>query len=163
MSGDTDTSVSFNNGRSTIGYATWQDLTTAFSVEAIVKTTATGTRDIILRDSGVSGRVFQLRQNGANLEFVKISGSIVTASQACSLNDGNWHHVVATYDGSDIRLYNNGTLLGSPTAAPGSLTGNSPIVIANGINAGWIGQIDEVAYYNTVLSGTRIAAHYAAL
>lgn len=160
------TAVSFDGSTShaDVPYVSWMDLTTAFSIEAWVKTTATGIHNIADRDGG-SSRVYQFRMNGGSLEFVKISGGIVTASQACSLNDGAWHHVVATYDGSNIRLYKDGSLINT-TAAAGTLTGSDGLTIgvnqSAGYNAYWNGQLDEIAYYKTVLSGSRIAAHYAA-
>lgn len=167
LASDADLAASFNgsNAYCDIAYASWMDTPTAMTVEAWIKTSASGTQAIVDRDDGSSPRVWQFRLNGAQLEFVKISGGVVTATTTgLSLNDGSAHHVAVTYDGSNIRLYADGALIGSPTSAPGTLTGARKLQI--GVNDGgfnwFLGVIDETAYYGSVLSGTRLAAHYAA-
>ncbi len=73
------------------------------------------------------------------------------------------HHVVGTFDGSTLRLYLDGTLVGFA-----STTGN--IVLSGGVigtdetlTFGWVaGVVDEVAIYNVALSSTRVFTHYSA-
>jgi hypothetical protein len=69
---------------------------------------------------------------------------------------GEWHHVVATYDGSELQLYHDGEL-----AATGSggilLQEDKPLFIGaqsrdTGPGASFEGSIDDVGYFNTVLS-----------
>ena len=79
-------------------------------------------------------------------------------------------HVVATYDGSVIRIYLNG-VLDSETRAPGSISPKPPTplnLIESGVGIGnqtqrdrpFNGLIDEVALYPRALSAERILAHY---
>ncbi len=85
-----------------------------------------------------------------------------TVSSATNVDDGNWHHVVGTYDGSDIRLWIDGVQVNS-TVVTGTL---SPSV--NHLEVGghcndfngkfYEGSIDEVRIYSRVLGQTEIGA-----
>ena len=73
-----------------------------------------------------------------------------------------WAHLAMTYDGQMERLYVNGALAGSilrvlvpNTAAPFNIGGGADNSFA------FDGLVDEVAFYRTALSATRINAHYA--
>ena len=85
--------------------------------------------------------------------------------QANSLRDGNWHHLVATYNkaANTMKFYLDGFLVGTDTAANLTLitSPNVPITIGgwNG-NYDWPGNVDEAAWYNRTLSQDRVLAHY---
>lgn len=177
LAGDSDTAATFNGSSSNglVTGASWMNTGTATSltVEAIIKPTGvSGTHNIADRDFQSAARVFQFRLNGNKLEFITIGGTvgIVTATSITSLSAGTAYHVAATFDGSNIRLYINGTL-DRTVVASGSLntTGLSDLSVGATYGGGGVltsffgGVIDEVAYYNSVLSGTRLAAHYAAM
>lgn len=75
-----------------------------------------------------------------------------------------WHHVAGTWDAVSkvARLYVDGVLRASATA-PAAPSGSSTLYIGYGQSAPWFdGLLDEPAYYPTVLSPARIAAHHAA-
>lgn len=85
--------------------------------------------------------------------------------------DGNYHHVVVTFDpGNDAHFYLDGTFrqtLFGPLPAQSSSSdlniGRNPIVSPfTGSFEPWNGAIDEAAIYNYVLSDSQIAAHYQA-
>jgi hypothetical protein len=81
------------------------------------------------------------------------------------LNDGNWHHIVATRMlGGDKNLYVDGMLENIGSTNANSLTGN-PIVEIGGNTLDrryFTGSIDEVAFYTKVLTPDQILAHYKA-
>lgn len=165
LTGDGDTAITFD-GIDDFGHladATWMDTGSALTVEAWIKTTATSIRQIISRDDGSGSRSFQFRTNGASLEFVKIASGTVVSTISTTINDGVRHHVVATYDGANIRLYKDGTLV-QTTAATGSLDSDDVLRVGHrGTGSEFFsGVIDEVAYYGTALSLARIQAHYTA-
>jgi hypothetical protein len=76
-----------------------------------------------------------------------------------------WHYVVATYDGSILRLYIDGVQIASKStsgAAPDN-TGIQPVRIgANSLapNDFFIGQVDEVRIWNRTLTDSEIADAY---
>jgi hypothetical protein len=75
--------------------------------------------------------------------------------------DTNWHHIAATYDGSTLRLYIDGTLdasvskgLTMPDTTNNLIIGNDLGSYADGIGAGqFTGQLDEVRISNNVRTG----------
>ena len=70
--------------------------------------------------------------------------------------------VVATYDGSDLRIYVNGTLKGT-TAASGSIDAyDGSLTIGSGGDGYFDGGLDEVAVFGSALSSTQISAQYSA-
>lgn len=68
-----------------------------------------------------------------------------------------WHHAVVTYDGSTIKMYMNGTLIGSQAYTLN--TGNSVFSIGSG--AASIVTIDDLKIYDSALSAIEVAALYA--
>jgi hypothetical protein len=81
-----------------------------------------------------------------------------------------WYHVAATYDGADVRIYIDGSLVVGPTNVGGPMrwisesSGNYPERFAIGVwlDPGydlWIdGIIDEVGYWDSVLTEPEIQA-----
>lgn len=168
LTGDADTAVSFASASSQSGSVADDnslDSLSAITVEAWIKpSTVSSTPLIVNRDSTSNGKSFQFRLNAGKLEFVKTAGTTVTAASSSTLSTGTVYHVAAVYNGTDIRLYINGSLNGTPPAATGTLgTIARPLEIAMRTSALYFnGVIDEVAVYGTALSATRIAAHYTA-
>lgn len=81
------------------------------------------------------------------------------------VDDGQWHHVVAVYDGAKKYIYIDGKLDASVTVT-GTPAGNSHNVLigANAQVAGrnWTGGIDEVAFYKKALVHTDVVRHFVA-
>src|SRR5256885_10267032 len=78
---------------------------------------------------------------------------------------GVWYHVAVTYDGTTAILYLNGQTIAQNTPSLTLATGTFAYDI--GRNPSYTndyvpGAIDEVAFYSTALSATRILAHYNA-
>lgn len=73
-----------------------------------------------------------------------------------------WHHVVAVKDGTTLRLYLDGTQVGSQayTGSVGAVVGNAFRLNGTGGNSKSI-NYDEVAWYPYALSSGRVAEHYA--
>lgn len=167
-----DTAATFNGSNyGDVAYGSYMDSSTALTLECWLKFTGTGLMSPIDRDTGFN-RVWQWRTNAGHMDFIKIGGTggIITGSSTTAFNNGAWHYTAVTYDGANIRLYLDGAL-DTTVAAAGNLgTTASPLAVAasrGGDTSGPVynrltGSLDEVAVYNTVLSGTQIAAHYAA-
>ncbi|MFP6694579.1 MAG: LamG-like jellyroll fold domain-containing protein, partial [Pirellulales bacterium] len=87
--------------------------------------------------------------------------------------DGNWHHVVASWDtvSDRTRLFIDGALAGSAARSTSAIGAAGSFIIAQeqdsllggfANNQRFVGDLDEVAIYNTVLSDSTIASHYDA-
>ena len=69
---------------------------------------------------------------------------------------GNWHHVVATFDGATMQVYHDGTLAGTGTNGI-LLDAARPLIIGGRSDAGSVGglfngSIDEVGYFGVVVT-----------
>jgi hypothetical protein len=164
-----DTAATFNGSNQYVDIAhdaAWNS--TDITVEAWVKTTTALLGLIVSRDTGgSSNRDFQFRVNAGKIEFVNLRGNGVgatTLTGATSVNDDVWHHVVAVRSGAAVTLYVDGVQDAASSAmqAPGAAT--SAINLARNVsNAAYLaGSLDEVAYYGTALTASRVAAHHAA-
>jgi len=70
---------------------------------------------------------------------------------------GEWHHVVATYDGDTMQLYHDGVLANTTSGAGILLDQSRPLLIGARSDAGnaggfFSGSIDDVRIYNKVLT-----------
>ncbi len=96
---------------------------------------------------------FRLRTEGATKTLIASSGEVT---------ENEWVHVAAVYDGSSMRLYQNGTLVGQ-TSKSGNLTFRSGLSCWIGGNppaatsAPWRGEIDDVRIYNRAVTEDEIA------
>lgn len=167
-SGGTDTSTSFNLGRAVV--ADIADLRPAgggWSMEAWVKpTNVTGVQEYIRKDGAGAG--YFIRQSSSTLEslFSVGGGGTYVLLSAGTITAGVWQHVVATYDGANVRHYINGILVGTQAETRAFSPNNAPTMIAtqnpSGGSEDFVGVLDEIAVYNFALSATQVMNHYAA-
>jgi hypothetical protein len=107
-----------------------------------------------------------LRQDGRITAGVRNGSGGLTSivSTASGLNNGAWHHVVFTRDGSTgaLVLYVDGASSGTATGPTIALTGSSTVNfgrVSNGSNY-LRGVLDEVAVYTSTLNAGTAADHY---
>lgn len=95
---------------------------------------------------------FQIKRGGTN-NLIDFSTSIE--------GDGNWHHIAMTWDGNDLKGYLDGTEVASGTMS-GTFTGTIDTVHIGRYTVSstsyWLGNIDEVALWDTALSATAISS-----
>jgi PKD repeat protein len=157
----------------------------AFSMEAWVRTTSTAggviaqygeenpqvdvanTDRALYVDAG--GRVsFGLSARGAD----RITRYTTVRSPA-AINNGQWHHVVATVGASGTTLYVDGAQVAGNAALTSANTRVGPAfwMVGSGLltgapdapsSASLAGAIDEVAVYPATLSSAQVAQHYSA-
>ncbi len=92
---------------------------------------------------------------------ILINGTQQIVTSSIAINDNEWHHTAFTYDGATLKLYVDGTLDGTLTAAGTITTNASPADI--GYNSPlnlypFIGKIDEVRIWNTTRTLSQIQA-----
>ena len=157
-----------SNGVS-IAAASWMSVT-ALTAEALVNFTSSvdgSNGDAIVDQYGGGGFRWLLWRNTTGKAALQLTNGTtfynVASTTTLSLN--TTYHVAGTWDGSNIRIYLNGSLENT-TATTGTLPASSQVLAigaySNSSSTAPGGSIDEVAIYGTALSGTRIAAHYTA-
>lgn len=108
--------------------------------------------------------------NATNLRFRRgNAGTTTTLSygHAGAIAVNNWYLVACSFDGANMRIYLNGSLVAGPTASAISI-GSIAEVFRLGqrgnttANSQWIGRVDEAAIYPVALTDARLLAHYNA-
>ena len=92
------------------------------------------------------------------------AGRFLSPDAGVGIWDGQWHHVVGTYDGSAVRLYVDGLEIGTGTPASGTLlyslgTTNDLCIgtYPGTCNLSFVGDIDAVKIWSRSLSPCEIA------
>ena len=148
--------------------------TSPFTIEFWAKPTESDNDDAPVSnrnatDANRSGWVFFQRAAGWNFRTYNGSGSTVgwdLTGGTSNLNE--WSHVVATWDGTGTgtaRLYVNGLLADDTNSGPGGYNASSTanlIIAASDTGSPYLGSVDEVAFYDKVLSDAQILAHFNA-
>ncbi|WP_339617195.1 LamG-like jellyroll fold domain-containing protein [uncultured Gilvimarinus sp.] len=161
-------STGFSASFTAAGYIDCGDITggagfTELSVEAWIKTTQSGSYFISKDGSGQNTGDASFRVISGKLAWSGVVGTaIVTGSS--DVDDGEWHHVVMSYDGSNYRLYVDGALDGSAAVSSDTIwDGTQPFFIGGVLGTSsfsFSGGIDEVAVYDYGLSPTQVLEHY---
>jgi hypothetical protein len=140
------------------------DLTNGMTLEAWVRpTTVSGAwRTVIFKE--VSGSVVYslYAHNGSSAPASEIvtGGSFRNAAGTSTLALNTWTHLAATYNGAQLLLYVNGTLVRT-VAVTGNMAASTGVLRLGGNNiwSEWFaGLIDEVRIYNRALSAAEVQA-----
>ena len=129
-----------------------------------------------LRTNSVTGEISFLSRSYDDTGWLKWTGYLPETMLETIY--GNWHHLAFTHtwgNGSSTAVYFDGTDISSYGSwnelAPGISAGDMPgmetdeplwlgATLAGDTNTAFIGQIDEVAIYNTALTATQVLNHY---
>jgi hypothetical protein len=138
------------------------DVGDLFTVEAWIKLAATGQYHEIVNKGGGT---FQLDVSDiGSIRLAEAGIAIICYSSVAITDTTTWHHIVATKDGVNFKIYldNVDVTISAGGATCGS--GTEALFIGNLYAGGFPANafLDEIAVYPTYLSATRIAAHYAA-
>ncbi|HET8905477.1 MAG TPA: LamG domain-containing protein, partial [Ktedonobacterales bacterium] len=171
LTGDTDTAVTFTSASSQyaagIFTAGLPSGAAAVSLECWMKFAANpASTQFLLNVGDRSVATHSLALVLLSTGVVQLSNG-TTLLNSAALSTGTRHHLVGTYDGTNLRLYVDNVLVAGPTAATNALayTGNTiTIGSQSGATPGayYDGQIDEAAVYGSALSAARVTAHWTA-
>ena len=152
------------------------------TVDAWVKSTAPGTFRYILSKgaSGCLASSYALYTGDSGGLFFYVFNGIdfptLSPDAGIGIWDGNWHHVAGTFDGSTVRLYVDGSEVGTGTTPVPSISIAYGLSPTNDLFLGrfngtcppelsflsFRGDVDEVEIYNRALSATEIRAIFNA-
>jgi len=106
------------------------------------------------------------RNDDGKLEFLlydNVAGFHRIASTTTSWSSGTWYHIVCTYDGSNMKIYVDGSLetnTGGFSFTNGRTTSNLYIGSESGTSRYFIGNIDEVAVLDKSIDNTEVSELY---
>lgn len=129
-----------------------------FTMSAWIKRDAadTGTKSIVSKRNVAFTQGYDLQilnNNKVQLYWKNGSNQVITSNT--SIPDGEWHHVAAIYDGTNLSLYIDGVIDNQESKTPPVDTNESFYIAAAGKNAPtqhFRGNIDEVRIWDTNLS-----------
>jgi hypothetical protein len=146
------------------------DLESGFTFEVWAKTSNTSDHQRII-DNDYAANSFQFSIDDAqNVRLSIFDGSTWnnTIGNGSNLADGNWHHLVGTYDGSDAKVYADGKLQVTSVGIGASFTANNVHIGVKGqdlpgtYTQPFNGIIDSVRIYSRALSQDEILSNYNA-
>ena len=111
---------------------------------------------------GAANWSLHLGSDRGSLTFFNGSSSEIWGVAGVSTN---WHHYAMVFTGGSATVYWDGVPLSAPRARP---LGGIPETVQLGSSTdvstteGWVGMLDEVAFYSTALDAASIQAHYNA-
>ena len=136
----------------------------ARTIEVWEKTTGTGTYSLASYGATTTNQYVSLNLNGANTISFDGWVNYVAANTTPSAEDGNWHQVAATYDGTTAVLYLDGSQVGTGSLSLSTSLSGQALWIGQAQDGGtaFPGSEEEVAIYPAALSAARINAHFSA-
>lgn len=169
--GDSTTCLTFPGafvGKAPVGSQVVFSDANAFTIEAVLDVDlGRGSTSLGCGPVGGSAHICRLWYDGIQLNAeVQSSASATTSATGATAVTTGIHHAAATWDGQTLSIYLDGALDGSVTL-PGvkmkAADANGFLWVGNdqSLNLNF-GGLQEVAFYETALSASRIAAHYAA-
>lgn len=147
----------------------WMNVS-AWTVEAWVRFSALGSgyQNIVNRDGDSTHRGWNLYSRSQKMNaFVAASGNPTDHLGSTLLAGATNYHVAMSSNGTAVKLYLNGVLDGTFTTAVGVNAANALLIGASYAGTAsptltGTAYVQDVAYYGTELTSTRIAAHVAA-
>ena len=88
------------------------------------------------------------------------------ANATLAVRDGNWHHIAMTISGTTVKIYTDGTIVGTDTAPhaySGPTSSSYNYVIGRGYAVGayqYNGLIDEFSFFETELTASQVSDIY---
>lgn len=168
LAGSSDTAVQLNGGYVDVPNSPTVALKGPFTLEAWIKTTATNQQQGIIEKYNTpypDGYVLRIGDDGLLHGYVNNDTTFVGATGSTVVTPNVWHFVVATCDGSSIKVYLDGFLDGVTNTTllprPGQLDlrlGARGDDTADRLQ----GDLDEVAVYPSALSADQIQQQYLA-
>lgn len=136
--------------------------TNPFSIAVWAKTSSSGLQTIVSKVNTSTNNGFSLRLDTSSVypEIILDDDTGSRAIATTAINDGEWHHIAATRNGTSLKIYVDGKL-----EAEDSISAALDVSGAESLNIGrrevsaggyFSGQIDDVRLYNYELTAEQI-------
>ena len=142
-------SITVLSGLAKASLMAWVDLSSSYTSSGVVL----GEKNFQIQITG--SKQLQVVLNGSTLSF----STVVSPFTTSTLNEKQWYHVAATYDGATLKLFLNGTLVASSAISGAITTDTSLLTIGRNPTAGdsyFKGKIDEVRVFNVALTDSQV-------
>lgn len=141
--------------------AVYDTMTTSFSIETWIKVNSFAGDDDTIISKGTNTWRIQRRPGTNSLRFGTDTTGTHNLEGNANVNDGQWHHVVATFNNGVKRLWIDGVIDNSVTISPPSpvLTNTADIRLGDNSQASgrfFNGLIDEATIYDRALTDSEI-------
>ena len=135
----------------------------ALSVAFWFKTNSVSTEQMIVGYMDESNNGYYAELLSSKLQFAVTTNVEINSTQ--NLSSNTWYHGVATYNGSNVKIYINGVnvTFGTGATSAGITNGTADFTIGKSTPFGGLffgGIIDDARVYNRVLSATEVLALY---
>ncbi|MDQ3155451.1 MAG: LamG domain-containing protein [Actinomycetota bacterium] len=173
MSGDTNTAGQFDGVNDYVNMTGTTGIPVGAatrSVEMWFKTSSASRQTLFAYGAGATNQEFGLWIDAGGTSMTSWGyggGNDKQFPLPYAVNDGNWHNVVETYNGTTLVIYIDGVALTSQAATRATVMDPTGFVIgavirsSDGNFGGFFnGSIDEVSFYTSVLSQATVTNHY---
>lgn len=114
-------------------------------------------------DSGSQFSYLMAVQTDGTARFATFTGGTDIVDGTMNLDDGQWHHVAGTYDGSNIRIYMDGGEEGSTVATGSIASTTAPFRLGagsggSGTEGPFDGEIGHGAIWDAALTDQEVAS-----
>lgn len=142
------------------------NVATAMSISGWFKHSSSGGSQYSGVDKTGAYRLVAIEANGASSHWqfyiTDSSGVAHYVQTLASYSNDVWHYVAGTFDGTQLKIYIDGSLAASTNWSGTIKTNTSPFIIGRREASSYYqGTIDSVKIYNRTLSDTEIAAEYS--
>jgi hypothetical protein len=169
LTSELDPSASFNgiNNYVTVPDSNSLDMTRAVTVEFWAKRAAvSGTYQVVVGKPGdgqSKNENYAVWLSTSNVYQAYFgNGTTYATVSTPAVKDTNWHYILATDDGSSVKIYLDGVLKASASTTLALTPNTKPLNVARANNNAYFfnGSLDEVAIYSYALSAAQVQAHY---
>lgn len=114
-------------------------------------------------NNGITNSAFAFYVNGSDI----VLGTFINNITGGFINDGNWHHICATYDGTTVKMYLDNVNTGTANLTMNFLNNTIRLGYLDTNNDGpanpdqyFTGNVDEVGYWQRCLTPAEVSLLY---